>query len=99
MIKLQRIHCYRETFPCLVVEQFQLGLLPWKNDLRRWFICNSEAHCQLAEPYVLWKSRLIGLIIPLLKDFLISSKELKQEMRALVRKPFFFTVRITNCMN
>ena len=38
MIKLQRIYYYHETFPCLLVEHFQLGLLTWKDDVTKWFI-------------------------------------------------------------
>ena len=96
MIKLQRIHCYRETFPCLVVEQFQLGLLTWKDDLRRWLICNSETSSL--------EVTVDRTYYPTFKRFSdqqqrTSVKELKQEERAVVRKPFSFTVRITNCMN
>ena len=32
MIKLQRIHYYHETFPYLLVKNFHLGLLTWKDD-------------------------------------------------------------------
>ena len=96
MIKLQRIRCYHETFPCLVVEQFQLGLLTWRDDVRRWFICNSETSSL--------EVTVNPTYYPTFKRFSdqqqrTSVKELKQEERALVRKPFFFTVRITNCMN
>ena len=32
MIKFQIIHYYHETFPCLLVKNFHLGLLTWKVD-------------------------------------------------------------------
>ena len=53
----QRIYYYLETFPCLLVEHFDLGLLTWKDDVRNWFIGNSETPYQLVEPYVHWKYR------------------------------------------
>ena len=57
MVKLQSIYYSHEKFPCLLVEHFQLGLLTWKDDVRKWFIGNSETHYQFDETYVPKKYR------------------------------------------
>ena len=54
LIYFQRIYNYLETFPCLLVEHFHLGLLTWKDDARNWVIGNRETPYQLVEPYVPW---------------------------------------------
>ena len=35
LYKKQRIYYYHETFPYLLVERFQLGLLTWKDDVKK----------------------------------------------------------------